>query len=185
MKGHHFQQHFLSIWQSFKGILNYLIVFASDCRSMWALVKTDIGEGWLHMEENVPGPVWQNKEDNQERHIWIFLNYLDPYTWKIIHKCWSWSQIMGGNGCNELWDWQCARQCNTAPNCFCEQSLLNAEQHCDNIEWEVPRILDGLERSHHYCFAKEACVITDQKPLVAIISRDMAILYQHIMQHIH
>ena len=36
---------------------------------------------------------------------------------------------------------------------------------------------------HLYCFVKEVCMITDYKPLVAIISKDIAMLSQHL-QHI-
>ena len=46
-------------------------------------------------------------------------------------------------------------------NIFCSQRNLDLVQ---------PKII------HHYCFAKEVCVITEYKPLVAIISKDVATL---------
>ena len=74
------------------------------------------------------------------------------------------------------------------PTAFTSLSPLSAQWHYNNIEWESLGILHGLEKFHHYCFAKEVCVITDHKSLVAIISKDVAMLSQHlqyIMMHIH
>ena len=52
----------------------------------------------------------------------------------------------------------------------------------------LSEILHGLEKFHHYCFARVACIISDQKPLVAILSKDVATLsqqLQYIMLLIH
>ena len=43
-----------------------------------------------------------------------------------------------------------------------------------NIERETLRILHGLEQFYHYCFACEVHVITDHKPLVAIMGNEVA-----------
>ena len=46
----------------------------------------------------------------------------------------------------------------------------------------------GLKKCHHYCFAKEVYVITDDNPLVAMVNKGMGILSQQlqcIMLHIH
>ena len=46
----------------------------------------------------------------------------------------------------------------------------------------------GLEKFPHYCFVKEVHVITDHKPLVAMISKDVVMLpqwLQNIMLHTH
>ena len=41
-------------------------------------------------------------------------------------------------------------------------------------------MLHGLEKFHHYCFAYEVHIITDNKPLVAIMGKDVAtLLYIH------
>ena len=40
--------------------------------------------------------------------------------------------------------------------------------------------MHGLERFHHYCFAREVSIITDHKPLVAIFKKDVATLSQQI-----
>ena len=37
-------------------------------------------------------------------------------------------------------------------------------------------ILHGLEKFHHYCFAREVTIITDYNPLVEIFSKDEATL---------
>ena len=49
-------------------------------------------------------------------------------------------------------------------------------------------ILHGLEKFHHFCFAKEVYVIIDHKPLVAMVSKDVATLswqLQYIILCIH
>ena len=53
---------------------------------------------------------------------------------------------------------------------------------------EKHQVLHGLEKFHHYCFAKDVNIFTDHKPLVAMISKDVVTLsqqLQHIMLHIH
>ena len=62
------------------------------------------------------------------------------------------------------------------PTTFASKSLLSAEQCYSNIEQEALGKLHGLEKFHHYCFAKEVCVISDHKALVAITSKDVTML---------
>ena len=62
------------------------------------------------------------------------------------------------------------------------------EQWYSNIEREALGILHMLVKLHHYCFVKDVYVITDHKPLAAMISKDVSILLQWlqgIMLHIH
>ena len=66
------------------------------------------------------------------------------------------------------------------PTAFFSKSLLSAEWNYNNIEQENPGILHSPEKFHHYCFAKNICIITDLKPLVTIISEDVATLSQHL-----
>ena len=71
---------------------------------------------------------------------------------------------------------------------FTSKSLFSAEWHYRHTECQSLRIPHGLGKFHHYCFMKEVCLITDQKPLVAILSKDVAILSQWlqcIMPRIH
>ena len=42
--------------------------------------------------------------------------------------------------------------------------------------------LHGLDKFHHYCFAREVSIITDHKPLVAIFRKDMATVLQRLQQ---
>ena len=64
------------------------------------------------------------------------------------------------------------------PIVFASKSLLS-DMHCySNIEQWAFRILHRIEKFHHYYFAKEVCIITDHKSLVAIISKDLASLSQ-------
>ena len=59
--------------------------------------------------------------------------------------------------------------------------VLSSAEWCHrNKEWEALRILHSLEKFHHHCFAYEVYIITYHKPLVAIISKDVATLSQHL-----
>ena len=64
------------------------------------------------------------------------------------------------------------------PNVFMSKFLSSTEPCYGNIESEVLGILHGLEKSHHYCFSKNAFIIIDHKPLVVILSNDMVTLFQ-------
>ena len=57
------------------------------------------------------------------------------------------------------------------PIAFASKSITGAEHRYSNIEREALGILHGLEKFHHYCFTREVHVITDHKPLVAILKR--------------
>ena len=61
---------------------------------------------------------------------------------------------------------------------FSRKSLSITEWCYSNITRKALRILHGLEMFYCYCFTKEVCIVTDHKPLVAIISKDLAMLYQ-------
>ena len=53
------------------------------------------------------------------------------------------------------------------------KTLRGAEFRYSNIESEALGILHGLEKFHHYCFAREVHVITDHKALVVIFQKKM------------
>ena len=67
------------------------------------------------------------------------------------------------------------QDCNIAPNC---KSQLSSEQCYSSLEHETLEILHGLEKFHHFYFVREVCIITDHKPLVAILINDVAVLSQ-------
>ena len=62
------------------------------------------------------------------------------------------------------------------PITFASKSLTRAEKRYSNIETEALDILYGFEKFHHYCFAMELGIITEQKPLVTIFKKDVATL---------
>ena len=66
------------------------------------------------------------------------------------------------------------------PIAFASKSLTSADHRYINIEREALGILHGLEKFHHYCFAREVSIITDHKPPVAISKKDIATLSQWI-----
>ena len=57
------------------------------------------------------------------------------------------------------------------PITFASKSLTGAEHRYSNIEREALGILHGLEKFHHYCFAREVHIITDHKPLIGYIQK--------------
>ena len=59
---------------------------------------------------------------------------------------------------------------------FVSMSLSSMEKRCSNIERETLGIIYRLEKFHHYCFARQVNIITDHKPLVAILNKDIATL---------
>ena len=79
---------------------------------------------------------------------------------------------------------------NTAlhSSAFASKSLSSVDWQYSNIEWEALGILHRLEKFHHYCFGKEVCIITDQKPLVVMDSKNFVTQSQWLqcnMLHIH
>ena len=64
---------------------------------------------------------------------------------------------------------------------FVSKSLLIDDLCYSNMEWEALGILHCWVRFPHYCFAKEVCIITDHKPLVVIISKEVAMV-SHCLQ---
>ena len=63
------------------------------------------------------------------------------------------------------------------------KSLLSAERHYNNTYGDGLGILHGLDKVHHYFFAKEVFMITEHKPLGTIINQDVAMPSKHL-QHI-
>ena len=74
------------------------------------------------------------------------------------------------------------------PTAFASKSLTSTEQRYSYIEREALGILNGLERFHQYCFAREVSITTNHKLLVAIFKKDVGKLskrIQHILLRIH
>ena len=69
---------------------------------------------------------------------------------------------------------------HTPPIAFASKSLTSAEHRYSNIQREALGMLHGLEKFHHYCFARDVNVIKDHKPLVAIFKNDEVTLSQRI-----
>ena len=51
---------------------------------------------------------------------------------------------------------------------------VQSSQHYSNIEHDAIRILHGLEEFYYYCFMRDICIITNHKPLVAILNTNTA-----------
>ena len=59
---------------------------------------------------------------------------------------------------------------------FGNKSLYGVEWQYSNIEWGSTWHINLLENFHHYCFAKEVCIITDYRPLVTMVNKDVRML---------
>ena len=62
------------------------------------------------------------------------------------------------------------------PIAFASKSLTGEEKRYSNIDREALGILYGLEKFHHYCFAREVSIIKDHIPLVTIFKKDVTTL---------
>ena len=65
------------------------------------------------------------------------------------------------------------------PIAFTSKSLSLKERY-SNIEREASGILCGMEKFHHYCFAREVSISADYKSLVASLRKDVATLLQRL-----
>ena len=54
------------------------------------------------------------------------------------------------------------------------------EWQYSNIEREVQYILYGLKKFCHYCFTRDVYAVTDHKPPVAMVSKDLVMLSQQL-----
>ena len=66
------------------------------------------------------------------------------------------------------------------PIVFASKYLTGVECRYSNIKWEALGILHGLEKFHHYWFARKVLNTTEHKLLVVIFKKDMAMLLQCI-----
>ena len=60
------------------------------------------------------------------------------------------------------------------PIAYASRSLAAAETHYAQIEKEMLAIVFGMEKFHHYTFAREVEVFIDHKPLIAIWKKPLA-----------
>ena len=109
--------------------------------------------------------------------------HLEPYTWKLMHQVLAWKPDYCRDGMNCGCD---KEQDNTTlhPIAFTRTCLLSTKWCYSNTGCEAL----GLDKFQHYCCASKVCIITDHKPLVAVISKDMAMLsewLQCMVLHIH
>ena len=68
------------------------------------------------------------------------------------------------------------------PTAFASKSLTSKEMRYDKTEREALALLHSLEKFHHYCLACKVSIITDHKPLLAILRKEVATLPQRLQQ---
>ena len=59
------------------------------------------------------------------------------------------------------------------PIAFSSRSLSSAERNYASIEKEMLAIVHGLTKYHHFTFGRHVSVVTDHKPLVAILNKPL------------
>ena len=59
------------------------------------------------------------------------------------------------------------------PVVFASKNQSSAMLHYSHIEHKGLGFPHGLEKFHHYSFVRELCIITDNKPLMVILSKDL------------
>ena len=158
-------------------------------------MKANISKDILDREQNVAGFVWQGKNNSQKRCM-----KLNDAARPIYPKTNAFGisleagllQVIDSMNCgyDEIPDYAILH-----PISFDWRSVCSMEWCYSNIKCEALKILYvwcwyfyWLEKFQHYCFVRNVCIITDQKPLVAILSKDMATLsqwWQYIMLWIH
>ena len=57
---------------------------------------------------------------------------------------------------------------DAGPVAFASKALTENQSGYSNIERELLAVVHGVQRFHHYLFARPFTVITDHKPLVTI-----------------
>ena len=60
------------------------------------------------------------------------------------------------------------------PVAYASKSLTSAESNYSNIEHEALGVVHGLEKFHHYCYGRQVNVITDHKPLLSLLKKDVS-----------
>ena len=73
------------------------------------------------------------------------------------------------------------QQCSTVSNSIHKQKGLTSAEMCYNsIEMEMPGILNGLGKFHHYSFTCEFSMTMGNKPLLTILNKDIVSLQHRI-----
>ena len=125
-------------------------------------------------------PYEKAKKDNEGLHAWNFVMYLDPYTWKLMHLVLAldldycrWSKEW-------IWVWSNAKQCDSAPSCICQQKPIECRVVMQQYWMGNPWHTTWSRKVSPLPLMKEIYVIVDCNPLVAMISKDIAILSQQL-----
>ena len=91
-------------------------------------------------------------------------------------------------GCQNVWhyrwhslgrvSWHVLDSITLCPIAFLSKNVFSTEWWYSSMQQEALCILHGLEKFHCYWFAKEVNIITDHKPLLAVVSKDITTLSQ-------
>ena len=142
------------------------------------------------MEQNVPRSIWESKKRivqmrcMHEGLCWARPLYQETNTSGICLGD-RVLQVRDGMNCghDEIPDYAMLW-----PVAFMRKSLSSANWNYSNIECKAHGILNGPGEFHIYCFTSDVYIITNHKPLVAILNKDVMMLLQWlqcIMIQIH
>ena len=100
-------------------------------------------------------------------YAWNFMMHLDPYAWELDALGVSLgARPLQVRNCINCGHDKVSDSATLHPVAFASSSQSSTEWHYSSIEWEAFGILYGLAKFHHYCFAKEVCIITDHKAFI-------------------
>ena len=57
---------------------------------------------------------------------------------------------------------------------YASKSLMSTGQNYSNIKHEGLGVQHNLEKIHHYCFGNVVHIITDHRPLLSLICKDVS-----------
>ena len=151
-------------------------VFSSSSRSVWATIKTQIGKDRMDVEKGLPKLIWQSIGPNKRR-------YTETRPLDLEMDVSGVGLVAGvlhvRDGMNYPWD-EVPDITTLRLIAFASNSLWSAGKRYSNSKREALGILQGWEKFHLYCLARELSIIMDHKPFVAMLKKGIVTLSQRL-----
>ena len=138
-------------------------------------MQPDLSKKRLDIEQNTPRSIWESQNNSKKDACMKFYDVARPLYLEAnlsgIDLGASLLQVREGLNCrhdkvpDNVIFWSTA---------FASMSLSSVQRNYSKTEWNALGIVHRLENFHHYCFVREVSIITDHKPLVAILSKNVS-----------